>query len=72
MLPNFKDATVQCENCGCSLFFVQQMCQITETLKDGKPFQVEEHRPKIALVCKECGAIVREYDAKQILKTGEE
>jgi len=71
MLTNFTDTTVQCPYCGCSTMFVQQLCQVTETEKDGKPFQVEEHNQQIALVCSECNAIVRKYDPKKILKTGE-
>ena len=62
MLPNFefKDKTVQCPQCGCTTMFVSESCQVTETLKDGLPVRVEQHNPKITLVCKECGAVVRE------------
>lgn len=51
--------------------FVQEMAQVTETLKDGTPFQIEGHNQKIVLVCKECNAVVREYDPKKIIRTGE-
>lgn len=51
--------------------FVQEMAQVTETLKDGIPFQIEGHNQKIVLVCKECNAVVREYDPKKIIRTGE-
>ena len=71
MLPNFKDTTVSCPYCGCTTMFVQEECHVTETLANGKPIQYEKHAPRIALVCKECGATVREYEAEKVLKTGE-
>ena len=71
MIPNFNDKIIQCPYCGCSLMFVQEMAQVTETLKDGTPFQIEGHNQKIVLVCKECNAVVREYDPKKIIRTGE-
>lgn len=48
-----------------------ETCQVTETLKDGKPVRVEQHNPKVVLICRECNAIVREYNPDKILKTGE-
>ena len=68
---DFKDKVVQCPLCGCTTMFATQSCQVTETLKDGKPVRVEEHNPKITLICKECNAVVREYDPTKIIKTGE-
>ncbi len=68
---DFKDKTVQCPNCGCTTMFAIESCQVTETIKDGTPVRVEQHNPKIALICKECNMIVREYDPKKIVKTGE-
>ena len=73
MLTNmdFKDQVVQCPNCGCTMMYVTESCQVTETLKEGKPFRVEQHNPKITLVCRECNTIVREYDPAKIIKTGD-
>ena len=71
MITQFKDKVIQCPYCGCTLMYVQQMSQVTETITDGKPVRFEEHNPHIALVCKECNAIVRDYDANKILKTGD-
>lgn len=68
---DFKDKTVQCSQCGCTTMFASETCQVTETLRNGEPVRIEQHNPKITLVCKECGAIVREYDPKKIIRTGE-
>ena len=69
MIPQFKDSTVSCPYCGCTTMFVQEECCVTETLSNGKATRIEKHIPKIALVCRECGAVVREYEQKQILET---
>ena len=71
MISQFKDTTVTCPYCGCTTMFVQEECHVTETLVNGKPSRYEKHMPKVALICKECNAVVREYDPNKILKTGE-
>lgn len=68
---DFKDKTVQCPQCGCTTMLVTESCQVTETLKNGVPVRVEQHNPKITLICRECNTIVREYDPTKIVKTGE-
>jgi len=71
ILPNFKDSTVICPYCGCTTMFVQEQCHVTETIVNGKPTRYEKHAPKIVLICRECNAVVREYDTNKILETGE-
>ena len=53
------------------MMFVTESCQVTETVKGDVPVRVEQHHPKITLVCRECNTIVREYDPDKIVKTGE-
>lgn len=50
---------------------IARIGQITETKKGKKTFQIEVHNPKIILMCKECNSIIREYDEKKLLQTGE-
>ncbi len=71
MISQFKDTTVTCPYCGCTTMFVQEECHVTETLVNGKPSRYEKHMSKVALICRECNAVVREYDPNKILKTGE-
>ena len=69
MISQFKDVIVTCPYCGCTTMFVQEECHVTETLSKGKPVRYEKHKPKLALICKECNAVVREYETDKIIKT---
>ena len=69
MIPQFRDSTVTCPFCGCTSMFVQEQCHVTETLVNGKPVRYEKHSPKITLICRECNAVVREYEPEKIVKT---
>ena len=71
MISSFDDETIQCPYCGCSTMIVTRTGQVTETKMGKKTFQIEVHNPKVALICKECNSVIREYDEKKLLQTGE-
>lgn len=76
MLTEFQDITIICPKCGCSEMIVSRTANVTETQKknrkpDEKNIVLELHNDKVALICKECHSIVKEYDNNKTLVLGE-